>query len=903
MIGSSVSHYKILEKLGEGGMGVVYKAQDTKLNRAVALKFLPPHSKISEQDRARFIQEAQAAAGLNHPNICVIYAIEEENEQQFIVMECVEGVTLREKIAQGALPVRQSVDYALQIGEALQEAHSKGIVHRDIKADNIMVNSKNQIKVMDFGLAKPKGAAKLTRTSSTVGTLSYMPPEQIQGTVVDARSDIFSFGVLFYEMLTAHFPFRGEHEPAMMYSILNENPESLQKYLSDASPEIQNIIDKALEKDPEVRYQTSQDVVVDLRRMQRKSGRVVRPVEEEAENSQRTREPSGPSSSGRLSAIRSREEESVLSPVKSYRLLIWGVGALIGIIGLVGVYLIFWRGTSTVSDMKSIAVLPFENLSADKNNAYFVDGIQDEIQTNLSKFHDLKVIARSSSEKYGNRPSDLHTIGSQLGVATVLEGSIQRAGDQVHINVQLIEVQNQSQIWAQSYNRDVKDAFAVETEVAETIASALKAQLLPEEKALVKNIPTHNLQAYDFYLKAGYSLDQFGEGEGGPGPILEAERLSAQAVALDPTFALAWARLSYAHAYEYWFQVNHTPEQVDSARIFAQKALDLQPDLPEGHLAMGYVYYWGHRDYAPALTEFKLAESALPNNADIAAAIAFIHRRRGEWQDGLDGLARATLLDPRNAEWFQEKGITLACLGRYDEAVAFAEQAASVRPDLQYAISEKAGYLVQEGKIKEAHGVAALITNSSLAFTYAPSSPTFSLAMYSRDFNAAQSFLLNAPAWIVKADFVVSRSILVGEVFDARGDSTAARRSYTMAVHELESLEKSKPDDPDVASALGLAYAGLGRSAEALREGQRGIDLMPVSKDAFDGPHYLIQLAQINARIGRSGEAVEILKKVLSMVSGDFISPAALRLDPVWNPIRRDPRFQELLQSYPEAKQ
>ena len=282
MIGETISHYKILEKLGEGGMGVVYKAEDIKLKRIVALKFLPSHSKISEQDRVRFLQEAQAAAGLNHSNICVIHAIEEEDEQQFIVMECLDGTTLREKIARGALPVKQAVEYAIQIGEALQEAHGKGIVHRDIKADNIMINSKNQVKVMDFGLAKLKGAAKLTRTSSTVGTLAYMAPEQIQGGAVDARSDLFSLGVLLYEMLTAHFPFRGEHEAAMMYSILNEDPEPLQKYLPDASSDMQNIIDKALEKDPEVRYQTCQDIVVDLRRIERKSTRIIRSVPEEA---------------------------------------------------------------------------------------------------------------------------------------------------------------------------------------------------------------------------------------------------------------------------------------------------------------------------------------------------------------------------------------------------------------------------------------------------------------------------------------------------------------------------------------------------------------------------------------------------------------------------------------------
>jgi tetratricopeptide (TPR) repeat protein len=315
---------------------------------------------------------------------------------------------------------------------------------------------------------------------------------------------------------------------------------------------------------------------------------------------------------------------------------------------------------------------------------------------------------------------------------------------------------------------------------------------------------------------------------------------------------------------------------------------------------MGYVYYWGHRDYSPALKEFKHAEEALPNNADVAAAIAFIHRRRGEWQDALEGLTRATELDPRNAHWLLEKGTTLAAFGRYEEAIASVDQSSAIRPDMQLAISDKATCLVMLGRLKEARSVAASIKSNDMAVYYELSFPKFFIEMFSHDFDAAQSFLHGAPVTIRYADFVIYRSLLVGEVFDARGDSSSARKAYKAAADELESLQKSKPDDPDVVGELGLAYAGMGRSSEALRDGQKAVDLMPLSKDAFDGPHYLIQLAQINARLGRASEAVEILKNVMSTVSGHFISPAVLRLDPAWNPIRNDPRFQELFKNYPE---
>ena len=274
MLGTTVSHYKILEKLGEGGMGVVYKAEDIRLRRTVALKFLPRALESHETERARFLQEAQAASAFNHPNVCTVYDIGAEGDTQFIVMEYVQGMTLREKIAEGKLPTGTAVGYAIQIGEALQEAHAHGIVHRDIKAENLMVTAKNLVKVMDFGLAKLKGSLKLTKTSSTVGTLAYMAPEQIQGGEVDARSDIFSFGIVLYEMLTGCLPFRGEHEAAMVYSIVNEEPTPIQSHLPDVSSELVHVLDRALEKDPEDRYQTVHDMVIDLRRLKKKTSPV-----------------------------------------------------------------------------------------------------------------------------------------------------------------------------------------------------------------------------------------------------------------------------------------------------------------------------------------------------------------------------------------------------------------------------------------------------------------------------------------------------------------------------------------------------------------------------------------------------------------------------------------------------
>jgi serine/threonine protein kinase len=371
MIGQTVSHYRIIEKLGEGGMGVVYKAQDTKLDRFVALKFLPHHVTVSADEKTRFIQEAKAAAGLNHPNICTIYGIEEHEGQQFIEMEYVDGVTLTSKIPETGVKVQDAVTYAIQIGEALAEAHNKGIVHRDVKAENIMVNLKGNIKVMDFGLAKLKGSLKLTKASSTVGTLAYMAPEQIQGGKVDARSDIFSFGVVVFEMLTERMPFRGEHDAAMMYSILNEEPEPIQQYMPDASPEIIHIMSKSLDKDPDDRYQSVSEMVVDLRRVKKDSTKV-----------HRTTAPVSQKYAASLP-----QENTVSVPihtsVQPKKTLLIVAGVIVLVIAALLFVLQPWQTQEQHTGRKTLAVLPFEN-QGDPEKEYFADGITDEITSRLS---------------------------------------------------------------------------------------------------------------------------------------------------------------------------------------------------------------------------------------------------------------------------------------------------------------------------------------------------------------------------------------------------------------------------------------------------------------------------------------------------------------------------------------
>ena len=581
MTGKTILHYKILEKLGEGGMGIVYKAEDIKLKRIVALKFLPQYVTSSKGDLARFNQEAQAAAVLNHPNICIVYAIEDDKEGEFIAMEYIDGITLNKKIAESPLNTNEAISYAIQIGEALQEAHNNGIVHRDIKSENIMVNSRNQIKVMDFGLAKLKGSIKLTRSSTTAGTLAYMAPEQIQGGEIDARSDIFSFGVVFFEMLTGKLPFRGEHDASMMYAIINEEPEPLQKYLPDANSDIMHIINRALEKDPEDRYQSMKDIIIELRRMQKHTGNVSRktlinlpvpPVEEKKINV--------------ITSPTPKETPAVEKPLPvkqaKYKLIIGASAA--GIIIVLLIAFLFNKSSASVVG-KSIAVLPFKNMNADKNDEYFSDGITEDITVELSQISDLRVIARNSVMKYKNSDASIKEIGNDLGVSAILEGSIQKEGNEVRIVAQLVDVSTGKYLWAGTYDKELTKIFAIQSDVSQQIAAALKTRLTPDEVTRLDKKPTDNITAYQFYLKGREYYYRYNK-EANENAI----DLFKKALDLDPNYALAYAGLGDCYGQRYQ-KFGFTDAWNDSAIAISKRAITIDPGLAEGYKALGLAQF------------------------------------------------------------------------------------------------------------------------------------------------------------------------------------------------------------------------------------------------------------------------------------------------------------------------
>ncbi len=563
-------------------------------------------------------------------------------------------------------------------------------------------------------------------------------------------------------------------------------------------------------------------------------------------------------------------------------------------------------GPASPAPTRSIAVLPFENLSTNPANAYFAAGIQDTILTKLSGIADLRVISRTSTEHYPSHPQNLDKVARELGVATVLEGSVQKSGNQVLVNVQLIDAATDSHIWAQAYTRRLDNVFAVESDIAEQVAAALKTRLLPQEKARIARAPTQNPKAYLLFLKANYVAAQVKDKKNTRNPAdasKQAETLYRQAIALDPGFALDWAHLSYLESYTYWYILTQAPQQMHSAEQAAKRALALDPGLPEAHIAMGYVYYYGHRDYAAALEQFEQAGKTLSNDAAVIAAVAYIHRRQGEWKQALAGLRQASILDPRNPRWLYDTGFMLMALYRYPAAEQQFDRALAVEPRDYDARAFKALALLFAGQSSQQaeqvlaggptgggpRGMTAVVRFEAAWLAHRPA--------------AALSALAAAPDWILAPDAIgqMPTSLLRAKAWAAQGKTAQAKQAYEKARDTLHDALHSRPKNPNLWSFLGLAEAGLGQKEAAIRAGRKATILIPVEKDALSGIGYLAVLAKIHAQLDQAKPAVRLLKRLLAMPAGFVLSVPLLKRDPAWDPIRHDPAFQALLKRHATA--
>ena len=686
MIGKTISHYRIIEELGRGGMGVVYKAEDTRLKRIVALKFLAPSAVGSREEKTRFVHEALAAAALNHPNICTIHEIDEvdgpwPDRQTFIAMEYIDGQSLKEKIQSGLMKIEEALDIAVQIVEGLQEAHQHGIVHRDIKPANIMITTKGQAKIMDFGLAKLSGRTKVTKTGTTLGTAAYMSPEQARGEVVDHRTDIWSFGVVLYEMITGQLPFRGDYEQAVIYSILHEEPKPITAFRSDIPSGLEKILSRCLKKSPEERYANMGELLEELLK-----------VREEL-------------SSGSLPAAR----RPYPAAKRSARRLLWAGGAIIllAVLVLAGVRFFANRGTTSIPTREnplvslwknSIAVLPFEDLSPQRDQEYFCDGLTDDIITKLSNIRELKVINRTSVLRYRNTTKDIKQIGAELGVATVLQGSIRREGKRVRINAQLVNIDDGFNLWAKSYDFQMQDLFAVQEEVSQAIARALQVKFSPQTLARFEAQRPADLEFYEYQLKTSYFVNRFllfhQEQD-----FQKALEMSSKMLAIDSTDARPYLWLAWS--YQNHYEISGNPEDHERVLEFCQKAYQLNPNLAETIVAMGWVYY-SRKDYEKAFQFYSQALQRNPNESAIHHVIGIFYTLLGLWEQARLFFRQAFELDPFYLYSVLLLADSYLNVGQFAEAMIYYKKALELAPNNADVNCRYADLLIRTKRYREA---------------------------------------------------------------------------------------------------------------------------------------------------------------------------------------------------------
>jgi serine/threonine protein kinase/Tfp pilus assembly protein PilF len=896
------SRYTLIKTLGRGGMGVVWLARDDELERDVALKFLPEliiHDRAVLGDLKR---ETRRSLELTHKNIVRIYDFIHDETSGCISMEYIDGDTLsnlRADKPHKVFELDELADWVSQLCDALDYAHNHArIIHRDLKPANLMVNQRGDLKVADFGIARSlsDSVSKLTKQPSKSGTLVYMSPQQLDGERGNHLDDVYSLGASIYELLTSKPPFYSGNVDRQIREKIPPPMTQRRKELGIEGETIdamwEEVVRACLSKRPD--------------RRPRGVAEIAKRLEVPSPKTRRAQRASAKQLNKRLGVL-------------------VAVGALIGAVAISGWYFGFLqnfgkrRNVVTIqpsvtepktspktsaplgASEKSIAVLPFVSLSRDPENAYFADGVQDEILTRLSKIADLKVISRTSTQHYKSAPENLPEIARQLGVANILEGSVQKSGDAVRVNVQLIRAADDSHLWADTFDRKLTDIFSVESEVAKAIADQLRAKLTGQEEQVIAAKPTDNPEAYDAYLRGlAYSLKTASSSANSLG----AQKYVREAVRLDPKFALGWALLSIVDARGYRTQtLQPTLVLREETRQAAETALTLQPNLGEAVLAQGSYYYSCLKDYDTAVRYFEQARRLLPNSSRIPELLAYVARRRGEWDRSESHFNEAERLDPRNVSLLGQHAQSYIALRRFPEALRKFDQVLDITPDDLDTLVYKAAIAQAEGDLPRASSILAPLHPNA----------DDSIALETQVY---QAILERRPAAIIaRLNEILAKPdpalgyyngelrFYLGWAQEVAGERAAAQETWRHARSELEPFLKEQPQNYSLIEDLALTDSGLGDKAAALALSERATAVIPIEKDAIDGCIAIETLARVAARVGEPDRSIATLKKLLSIPgSGPLaasmpLTPALLRLDPMFDPLRNDPRFQKLIAS------
>ena len=906
-IGQTLGHYRILRPLGAGGMGEVYEAEDAKLGRKVALKILPEATASDPQRRERFEREAKAVAALNHANIVTIYSVEEAGGIDFITMELVDGETLRRALPRGGLPLGRLLDLAIPMAEAIAAAHQQGITHRDLKPENVLVTREGKVKVLDFGLAKMSGGfgdadggsrlptTPLTEEGRIVGTVAYMSPEQGEGKPVDPRSDVFTLGIILFEMSTGERPFKGDTTVSLLSSILKDHPPPVTEFNVDLPRDLARIVDRCLMKDPARRFQTAMGLATELATLKQHSDSGELDAVVVSGRRSGSGEAAAAAGSGRGKGFKYAVAAAVVvgvAVVGFMAIRAWGGRTSADAGGPAAGQ----QGAAPQDARQRIVILPFENLGA-PDDAYFAAGMTEEITSRLASVAGLGVISRTSAVQYAKTGKTTKEIGAELDVDYVLEGSVRwerGAGktSRVRVTPQLIRVADDTHLWADRYDREMKDIFAVQSEIAEQVVEKLGVAMGQPERQALGGQPTQSLDAYQVYLRGKARFDS---PAATPVDQKQAIELLQQAVGLDPKFALAWAVLSKAHSAIYHYRVDFTEERLAKARECADRALALQPDLLEGRLALGYYYYWGRKDYGQALEEFKRAAAVHPDDPEILESMAYVARRQGHWDESIAAMEKAFALNPRNLDLAGQMSGTYESLRRYPEALKFADIAIAMAPDASPL------YLATLFLQVEADGNtrAARETLKKIDPRQIPQIPAIEsyLDMLDGRYKEALDRIAAFPDEVLDVpDAYQPKALMTGHVYLAMNDRPRALVACESARQFLEKAIAASPRDARMRSAHGMALACLGRKDEAVREARLAADMVTIASDAIDGPHYLEALAQVYAMVGESEAALDLLDRLLAMPGGTSVN--LLAIDPLWKPLRDLPRFRKLMEKY-----